>query len=393
MMKLVVTADLHLSESDPKRLKVFRWLLRRVTEENADGLLIGGDVFDSNHDFKVLKGEFLSTLKDLTTSFPIVTVPGNHDSELTSRTFLGERTSILDDKNGITTFSAEGQKVIITGRGYHRGEKEEENQKDIPEAPPTGTASIFITHGSLIDPEREYIFKGIDRQDEENEHLIFRRDFDDLNYDCVVLGHWHGSSHFQGEKTDFLYPGSPLPTSKRELGKKFYWVLTLLDRGRFEFNKKPITADASWYYQKESLFALPNYGKETPDRLHELLNEVPEDPRCHLIVEIRGFVSSKDELELKEKLDEVKRNFEGNFNAIQLDWNLVATEGFDEPLVSNFIEEIEELDRSDVNPESFLGSTESRYLSIFKSLINDEFEEIKRRILEGSLQVFSDRLN
>ncbi|MEF8798169.1 MAG: metallophosphoesterase [Candidatus Bipolaricaulota bacterium] len=392
-MKLVVTADLHLSESEPERLEIFRWLLNQVIEENADGLLIGGDVFDSNHDFRVLKGEFLSTLKDLRTYFPIVTVPGNHDSGLTSRTFLGERTSILDDRNEKVTLSAEGQKVIITGRGYHPGENEEGNLRDVPEAPPTGTTSIFLTHGSLIDPEREYIFKGIDRQDEENEHLIFRRDFDDLNYDCVILGHWHGSSHFQGEKTDFLYPGSLLPTSKSELGEKFYWVLTLSDGGKFEFNRKPITADSSWYYRKESLFALPNYGKETPDRLHELLNEVPGDPSCYLIVEIRGFVSSKDELELKEKLDKVKNNFEGDFNDIQLDWNLVATEGFDEPLVSNFIKKIEELDKSDVNPGSFLSSNESRYLSIFRSLINDEFDEIKRRILEGSLQVFSDRLD
>lgn len=391
-MKLLVTADLHLSESQPERLEVFRWLIEQAVDEQADGLLIGGDIFDSTHDFEVLKGEFLSALKNSTATFPVITIPGNHDSELSSRTYLGENTNVLDEDNKESTISAKGLNITISGLPYHHGTSKESDQRNIPEAADEGT-SIFLTHGSLIDPEREYIFDGISRQQEENDNLIFRRDFEGLNYDCVILGHWHGSSHFRGDETDFLYPGSPLPTSRRDLGQKFYWILTVTETNSLDLTRRPITADSSWYYQKESLFAIPNYKKEVPDRLYELLDDIDKDPRRSLIVEINGFVSSRDELELKGELDEVTRGFEGNFQNVELVWNLVATDKFEEPLVSNFIGEIEKLDKSDVDLESFLGSTEGRYARIFNSLVNDELEQVKQRILEGSLQVFSDRLN
>lgn len=391
-MKVLITADLHLSEDEPARLEALQWLVRRGSEEGVDAMLIAGDLFDSNRALRALKGELLSSRSEIGVEFPILTVPGNHDSDLSSSSYLGEEFIVLDESSGPVTISANGEDLLVIGLPYQKGRNRafrDNRTSDVVESENV----LFLTHGSLIDSENEYILQGINRQEEENDHLIFRRDFSELNYDCVVLGHWHQASYLKGTGTDFLYPGSPLPISRRELGRKWYWLLEIRDGKEFNFHKRPVASEGSWYYRKKSLFSVPIYGNDLPREFRDLLNRIEKDPRCALIVEVDGFVPKEDELELKGKLEEISSEFENEFHAVQLEWNVSTAGKFNEPFPSRFIEKIEHLDGSDVDLDNILKADESRYAGLFRETIDEEFEEVKKRILKGSLKAILERLD
>lgn len=390
-MKLLITADLHLNEDEPERLEVFQWLVDRGLEIGVDAMLIGGDMFDSNHAYQSLKGELLPHLQDTGVGFPIFTVPGNHDSDLSSSSYLDEGIRVLDERSGSATIDPDGESPSITGIPYRKGKNPDfrKNEASVADEGP----NILLTHGSLIDPDREYIFQGIDRQKEENDHLIFRKDFAELNYDIVVLGHWHQADHLEGENTDFLYPGSPVPTSKRELGRKWYWVLEIENGGEFKFRQKSVDSESSWYYRKETLFSVPNYGTPLSEEFQKLLKGIEKDPHCSLIIEIDGFVSRENELELKGELGEIRNKFEDDFYGVQLDWKINTSGKLDEPFPSRFIEKITQLDGSDVDLDGILGADEAQYADLFRKMLDEDLEEVKKRALRGGLEVIYRRLD
>ncbi len=392
MIKLLITADLHLSEDEPERLEVFQWLVERGIEEDVDAILIGGDMFDSGHAFRSLKGELLSHPQATGAELPVFTVPGNHDSNLSSTSYLGEGFRVLDETSGPATIHSDGDSLSIRGLPYRRGKNRGLRKSEVLEAT-KGGANILLTHGSLIDPDREYIFQGIDCQNEENKHLIFRRDFSELDYDCVVLGHWHQADHLKGENTDFIYPGSPVPTSKRELGRKWYWTLKIENGEELEFEKKSVNSESSWYYRKETLFSVPNHGDSLPGELRKLLRGLERDPRCSLIVEIDGFASRENELQLKGELEEISNRFEDEFYEVELAWEISPIGKLDRPFPSRFIEEIGRLDASDIDLNGILGADEGQYADLFSKILDGELEEVKRRALRGGLEVISERLD
>ncbi|MFP4135473.1 MAG: exonuclease SbcCD subunit D [Candidatus Acetothermia bacterium] len=391
-MKFLVTADLHLQEGAPERIKAFRWLVEQGSNEDVDGMLIGGDLFDDKDAFQTLNEKLLPWLEEGGIEFPVLTVPGNHDSHLTNSAHTGKNFRVLGENDNPAKISGDEEDARITGLPYRKGRSRKALTERNPDNPEEDT-TILLTHGSLVDPERSRIFEEIELQEEENDHLIFRRDFADLDYDCVIIGHWHQASHLEAEETKFLYPGSPLPTSRKENGRKWYWLLRTSGGEKVQFEKREVTSEGSWYHRKKSLFSVPGYGDDLPEELREILSNAKGDERCSLTVEINGFVPKKDYVELKGKLEKVRREFETTFHSVQLNWNAAADEQLVEPFSRRFIEGIELLDRSEVDLNEILQEDESRYADLFREIVDGEFPEIKKRALKKSLKVISDRLN
>lgn len=255
-MKVLITSDGHLNEGEPERLSTFFQLVEQGIEEEIDALLVGGDLFHSNRAFRSLKGEITRQMRKLDPDFELLTVPGNHDSEVSSSNFLGKYFTVLDEKNRRKEVYSQEDKLEIIGLPFTKGSSTAKTGNILPK-PSEGVNSILLTHGSLIDPNGNYAFTGPLDERENKEHLLFREDLEKIEYDLVVLGHWHGTKLIEGRDGYFLYPGSFIPVSRREKGGKYYWILEITGEGAIDLQKRPVRFDSSWYFREETLFLIP----------------------------------------------------------------------------------------------------------------------------------------
>lgn len=391
-MKLLITSDAHLNEEEPERLTTFFRLVELGIREGIDAFLVGGDLFHSNRAFRSLKGEFSTELEKLEPGFKIFTVPGNHDSEISSSNFLGENFSVLDENDRRRRVSSRDSDLEVVGLPFREGAGRAEIADSLP-APAKNRKSLLLTHGSLIDPSGNYALAESLEEAGQEEHLIFREDLEKLNYELVILGHWHQSKRIEGQNGYFLYPGSFIPVSRREKGEKFYWILKISEGEGIDLQNFPVNFGSSWYYREESLFSLPGGEQDLTRELRELLEEIEADDRCSLIVVIKGFLPKEAELERRNELLEVTRGFTDKFREVQLDWKNTVTDKIDKPLVSRFIRGVEKMDNSGLKPGDFLDREESQLADFFREALEEGFETVKREILEQTLQVFFDRLD
>lgn len=88
-MRLIHTSDWHLGHSlhelsrRHEHLAFFDWLLDTIEEENADALLVAGDVFDTANPSAQAQSDFYEFLAGAKKRFPsldVVIIGGNHDS-------------------------------------------------------------------------------------------------------------------------------------------------------------------------------------------------------------------------------------------------------------------------------------------------------------------------
>lgn len=391
-MKVLITSDGHLNKGEPERLGTFLQLVEQGIEEEIDALLVGGDLFHSNRAFRSLKGEITRHMRKLGPDFEVLTVPGNHDSEVSSSNFLGKNFTVLDEKNRRKEVYSREDKLEVIGLPFTEGTSTAETGNILPK-PSEGVNSILLTHGSLIDPNGNYAFTGPLDEREDKEHLLFREDLEKIEYDLVVLGHWHGTKLIEGREGYFLYPGSFIPVSRREKGEKYYWILEITGEEAIDLQKRPVRFESSWYFREETLFLVPGHESAPQEELRQLLESIEPDDRCRLNVVVDGFLPEEKELGFRNKLLEVTGGFEDQFGKIQLDWNVIGTDKIDTPLVNKFIRKVEALDNSEVEPKDFLENDESQLADYFRETIEEEFGRVKREILKRSLQIFSERLD
>lgn len=392
-MKFLCTGDLHLKEKEPCRLNVLRWLCKQTIRQQVDGMFIVGDLFDSSSDFRALKTTVKDLLSESLDNVPVVIIPGNHDEELSSELFLGEKVKVLDEDDYLYQFNTKEIKVNIVGIPYHKGKF---GSFYIDQAKFSGTdaaLNIVLSHASLIDSSRGYIQRKIEEQNDKNSFVFFTEDFSDRNIDALILGHWHGSDNFREYSTYFLYPGSPIPNSKRETGRKSYVIIKILDGGEIEFEKQYIESPDSWYYERRDLFVTPGNEEDSSEEFNQgLLKTKPEGTNCHLIVNVRGFIAKQSEMKLRQALDKVKNKHSEKFSEIEFDWQVQPAKSLNNPLVSRFTDEVNNLDISEISLDEILTYRESAIRSRFESAIENYPKRIKRRILETTLRVFADRL-
>jgi len=373
-------------------METFIRLVKQGIAEEIDALLVAGDLYHSNGDFRSLKSEINNQLDSLDPDFEVLTVPGNHDDELSSSNFLGENFVVLDEANRRRVVSSHEGEIEVVGLPFSEGSGTAETLQSLPE-PSEGGNSVLLTHGSLVGTNGNYTFSEPVDELDEKKHLIFREDLEKTNYDLVVLGHWHGTKLFEERNGYLLYPGSFMPVSRREKGEKSYWTLEITEEGPIDLREHPVKFDSAWYFREETLFFAPGHAGDPQDELRELLAGIEADDRCRLKVVVDGFLPEEAELRVRNELLDAKEDFEDKFQEITLDWRVIGMDKINTPLVSKFIEKVEGVDKAEVEPTDFLASDESQFDELFRETIEEEFETVKREILKKSLQIFSERLS
>lgn len=204
-MKIAITADAHLTtyKETPERYNALKNIFEQAVSTSLDAVLISGDLF--NKDFNNY-----SDFEKLVAEFPqlkIWILPGNHDSEISSRSLVGKNLQIFE-------------KVEII--------KENISLLMVPYQPGTTMGDEIARQMELLSPKQWALFghgdwlEGI-RTPNPLEPGIYMpltsADLDRYQPIKVFLGHIHAKSD-----NPIYYPGSPCGIDITETGKRSFLV-------------------------------------------------------------------------------------------------------------------------------------------------------------------------
>ncbi len=297
-MKILHTADLHLKNYGDERWEALKEILEIGKREKIDILAIAGDLFDK----EVFSQQLRPKIRNLFSLYPfqIVILPGNHDKEAFEEGWdFGENTKILRDID----CPYENEKLRIFGLPFSY-----QNEKEILEKLyylntkiKTDKKNILLYHGELLDSS----FSSEDFGNEEKRYMPAKLSyFKELKIDYVLAGHFH--THFDlrkiSEKKYFVYPGSPISITKKELGKRKVNLFELGGPPREYLLNTP-------YYQERLIEIFPE--NENPiEKVKEELEKILPFEKTILI--LRGFIDSKlikkTEVDLRKEI--AKKFFE-----------------------------------------------------------------------------------
>ena len=225
-IKFVHCADIHLdapfreygqgSYGDARRRDIrdaFLNILKRVKTENADFLLISGDLYEHGSVVKSTMEWLYMILSEA--KVPVVIIPGNHDPYLLNSWYknwewpLNVTILTPDDPNLIL----EDLNVNIYGIGFSSF-KEGKPDLSVVLKPKEGFFNILMFHGTL-----DMDFSGNDYKP------VTTKELEELGYDYYALGHFHNIRDDYPLKNAYN-PGSPEPLGFDETGKHGAFLVT-----------------------------------------------------------------------------------------------------------------------------------------------------------------------
>lgn len=318
-MTLIHTADVHLSKKHPERMKAFRQILD-ICEEEADILLISGDLFDANTDLDDLKTDLRPLLSD--NSFETLVIPGNHDRDaFREDDYLGDSVTVLDERP-FQRFETEDYNII--GVPYTNSDFSE-LLVELDKASVEDRKNILMIHCTL---------KG--SAGEEDEYLPVRPDqLVETGFDYVLAGHIHSAAKRKKfQETVFAYPGSPASVSSSETGMRHVWRL---DEG---LKTVPLN---SFHFVERDLELLPGDEDEELEKLREDLEN--ESGEACAVVNVSGFTEEN----VRDLMDDVESTVENEGFSIRLNDNGLESVSYlvESELYSEFRDRLQDQDVKD----------------------------------------------
>jgi len=301
-MKILHTADIHLKEYEDERWKALQKLIEIGKKENVEIFAISGDLFNKDIDAENLRPKIRELFSH--NGFQIVLIPGNHDSDsYKSGMYFGENTTILTDLEDC--FEYKGARIYGIPFEPIGGEEILYKLHSLRDkfTPDKKKKNILLYHGELLDA----FFSRKDFGDEGGERYmpVKLSYFKDLNVDYVLAGHFH--SNFQVRRLAnggyFVYPGSPLSLTKREIGQRKVNIFKLGGPpGEYLLNTS--------YLEEVNIIFDPLKDKIPLEIVKKHLESFP--PEAKIILTIKGYVDSKEikmnESELVEEIKKIASN-------------------------------------------------------------------------------------
>ncbi len=212
-MKFIHTADLHLGKSfkgigdigellREAQLNALGRIVELAREEQADFVVIAGELFDSNEVTGRLVKKVVEQLSRLA-PVPVLILPGTHD--LLDEGSVYERSEFRDAENikifGIDGISISVGDVAIHGRANDTKQGGAHPLNEL--TPDPGAAfNVAVVHASME----------IEGKSSPDDYLVSPSEIASCGMDYVALGHWHGRSEFSSCGVVAWYSGAPEPT-------------------------------------------------------------------------------------------------------------------------------------------------------------------------------------
>jgi exonuclease SbcD len=277
-MKILHTADLHLRSEGDERWKALSAVIDIGKKQKIDVLVIAGDLFDRGTDAARLYDRLRPLFSK--TGFTILVLPGNHDHDsYPEGIFLGEDVKILSSLDNPVEIDG----VVFRGIPFvpreQRGVLALLHSAREPFA--ADRTNILIYHGELVDK----IFDRADLGGEGDERYMPARlsYFTDLNIAYVLAGHFHTSFDILrfGDDGFFVYPGSPVSVTKREIGRRSVNL--------FEVKKPPapLLLDTA-HFVREEIACDPFSGADPAATVGEAIGRL--HPSATLLLSVTGFI-------------------------------------------------------------------------------------------------------
>lgn len=241
MPKIIHAADLHLDspfsglslEKARQRRRESRLILdklgRLVKEEQADLVLLAGDLFDGERVYP----ETLEALDRALASMdcPVFIAPGNHDpftplSPYACRTWPDNVYIFREPR--LTAVDLPGRNCVVWGGAFTASEQREMLLTGFS-APGDGKVHLLCLHGDVDMPQSPY-------------GPLSSRQIADSGLDYLALGHVHRCSGLRKEGGSFwAYPGCTEGRGFDELGEKGVYVGTV-EKGSTQLRFVPLCA-------------------------------------------------------------------------------------------------------------------------------------------------------
>lgn len=279
-MKIFHTSDLHIRSVDDQRYRALVTLLKECQRLQANVLTIGGDLFDSN----VEGGTVYPELRKVFEAYPfeVVIIPGNHDqAAFPMGVHLGKNVHMIQDAARPLSVGD----VTIWGLPF-QDLSEEEVLKTLrriaKQVPPSGT-HVLLFHGELLDIAD---FSGAFGDEGEKRYMPVRLAFfEGLPWKYILAGHFHTTFHIFSISgaSFFVYPGSPIPVTRREIGPRKACLIEVGSEPREVVLPTP-------YYEVLELKLDPLSGENPFARVEASLSSRPGPAR--LLVSLSGYFDS-----------------------------------------------------------------------------------------------------
>jgi DNA repair protein SbcD/Mre11 len=222
-VKILHTADLHLTEKAPERWAALEQIVALARTHSVSALLIAGDLFDHNVEADKLRPRLRSVLAG--SGFQTIVLPGNHDHKAyRSGLYFGDNVTVINSWSEPVRLGD----LIIWGLPYEKisGEDLVGRLRSMGALMNPKEFNILLYHGELFDA----YFSRQELGDEGDQRYMPARlsYFEQMPLQYVLAGHFH--SRYSGWQLPggglFIYPGSPVSVTRREIGRR---VVNLLD--------------------------------------------------------------------------------------------------------------------------------------------------------------------
>jgi len=328
-MKFLHTADLHLEQDNKHRLDVFQWLIAKAEGLDATGIIVAGDLFNSDTDSSLMRPQIAALTNR--TNLKFFVIPGNHDARAYSREYdYGDNVVQLVDQPFEMT---ECDGITICGVPYAET-KFSTCLQDLNERP-----DILIAHGTLYD--QSFIFSMLD--DIESRYMPILPSHLENRARYVALGHLHARFiEKQYAETSVVYPGSPVALDTKCTEPRMC-SLVIIDKNNLSVERIPI--DNAPYWMRKTFFIFPGIEERILHAIESFLDEPdPQTTMPHII--IRGYIAEKDRTFKERVLKTLEPHLHGFVDSkVDIDpqsWDIIIQH----KLVKDFVDKSEHLDEA-----------------------------------------------
>lgn len=285
-MKVFHTSDLHLTTDNNERWDTLEILLKKATTLSTDIFVISGDLFENNKyafeiydNLRKLFGKYHNYLL-------IIILPGNHDSKSYEKgIWLGDNVKIITTplEPVITEklifwglpFTNLGDDLYIPQQINKINNEIDKKYND--------KINILLYHGELLDL---FSMKRDFGEEDSNQYMPAKLSyFENSYFKYILAGHFHTKPHIfntknkNNEEMFFIYPGTPVSITAKELGKRSINIIEP------PYSPKIYSDFNSFFYEKLLIVLEPNKNPtETIDNKISLTNK-----QATLLVEINGY--------------------------------------------------------------------------------------------------------
>jgi len=292
-IRIVQTSDVHLRPDRPERRRALELVFAQVIARAADALIIAGDLFDRASDAVGERAAVRKMVEEIAPR-PVVFVPGNTDADAyASSADFGSNALVLAKP---PYMRARVAGLELVGVPYQQG-------RTLAEAL-TGLAceprhTVLVAHGTLAEAAGES-FAG------EGEEGAFMPIFtQDLSRRCTyaALGHLHAGPHLVLRDSERLiaYAGSPVATSRRELGPRGILVVDFEPGvGVLAHEVVPLPTP---YYERTEVVCMPGGEQEAIEQLAKNAAAL-KAPGVRVLARLSG-VSTGSDAALREATERV----------------------------------------------------------------------------------------